>query len=131
MSFRLVIKIFYICIFVMLSYIMLSCHKVTSDSRRLMAHEIYLKNINLLNQYSDSILAAKDTLTVNHILTRYDEVLAKLYFSYPPEIDIDMTEAENDTLAQFTLKLLELKNERLYKLGNPIVTEEDSTLLSN
>lgn len=131
MSFRLVIKIFYICIFVMLSYIMLSCHKVTSDSRRLMAHEIYLKNINLLNQYSDSILAAKDTLTVNHILTRYDEVLAKLYFSYPPEIDIDMTEAENDTLAQFTLKLLELKNKRLYKLGNPIVTEEDSTLLSN
>ena len=115
----------------MLSYIMLSCHKVTSDSRRLMAHEIYLKNINLLNQYSDSILAAKDTLTVNHILTRYDEVLAKLYFSYPPEIDIDMTEAENATLAQFTLKLLELKNERLYKLGNPIVTEEDSTLLSN
>ena len=42
-----------------------------------------------------------------------------------------MTEAENDTLAQFTLKLLELKNKRLYKLGNPIVTEEDSTLLSN
>lgn len=106
--------------------VMLSCHRPSSDSRRLMAHEIYLQNIKLLNQYSDSISLANDSLTINNILTRYDEVLAKLYFSYPPEIDIEMTEAENDTLAQFTLKLLKLKNEQLYKFANPIIAEEDS-----
>ena len=37
-----------------------------------------------------------------------------------------MTEAENDTLAQFTLKLLKLKSEQLYKFANPVIAEEDS-----
>lgn len=118
-------------IFLLLCYILFSCHSTSSDSRRLMAHEIYLQNINLLNQYSDSILLAKDSLTIKNLMIKYDDVLAKLYFSYPPDIDIEMTEAENDTLAQFTLKLLELKNEQLYKFGNPVMAEKDSVILSH
>lgn len=110
----------------LLFFLSLSCHRPSSDNRRLMAHEIYLQNIKLLKQYSDSILLAKDSLAIKNLMIKYDEVLAKLYFSYPPEIDIEMTEAENDTLAQFTLKLLKLRNEQLYKFANPVIAEEDS-----
>ncbi len=130
MSFKSFNKLFRSFVPLILCSISLCCHRVASDSRRLMAHEIYLQNINLLNQYSDSILSAKDSLTIKNIMIKYDDVLAKLYFSYPADIDIEMTEAENDTLAQFTLRLLKLKNEQLYKLGHPIV-EEDSVLLNH
>lgn len=96
-----------------------ACQPNHTDPRRSMANDIFRKNIRLLTLYTDSIGQATDSAAVYQMMEDYDKRLTAIYFNHLPDTDLEITEAENDTLVIMTRRLLQLRDKRLYGFAHP------------
>lgn len=69
---------------------------------------------------------AKDSATVLRLSEGFEEALTHLNFEYPADADIDMSEGENDTLANMNLRFAHLRDSLLYRIAHPLVLAADS-----
>lgn len=90
------------------------------------ARALYERSVRIIVKYTDSLAQAHDSATILRMDKNYDEELTKLNYDYPSDTDLAISEGENDTLANLTLKYVSLRDSLLYRLAHPLVLRNDS-----
>ena len=62
------------------------CTRTADNSDREEARALYEESLVLIDLYTDSVTAAKDSATLNGLMSRYREETDDLNFRHPPEI---------------------------------------------
>ena len=81
------------------------------------ARALYERSARIIVKYTDSLAQAHDSATILRMDKNYD---------YPSDTDLAISEGENDTLANLTLKYVSLRDSLLYRLAHPLVLRNDS-----
>lgn len=102
------------------------CVQKAENSERAEARALYEESLALIDRYTDSVSAAKDSATLNGLMTRYQEEIGDLNFRHVPEASYAISEGENDTLTTRTLRLVNLADSLLYRYAHPLVLRADS-----
>lgn len=90
-----------------------SCGGEKSVDEHAEASGLYKRTCMLTRQYIDSIKSAKDTVTLNALLERYEEMLDRMNFEVEPDTDYQLSEGENDTISMLMDQLAKAREERL------------------
>jgi len=99
--------------------ILAGCAKKAPDSNREEARQLFSKSIGLIKRYTDSISAARDSTSLFDLDNRFNTSLANLNFEYPSDTDLALSEGENDTLANVTMKYVAIRDSLLYAYAHP------------
>lgn len=96
---------------------------------------LYREMCQLIRSYTDSLQASKDTVSFKRLSSAYEDKMTKLNFRYPADTDLELTEAENDTLNQLMTAYLKvrdshLKDLHLTKIAIEGKAQSDSTALN-
>lgn len=103
-----------------------SCRNNSDNGQGDKARSLYEHSVRLIMKYTDSLDMAKDSASILRIDKNYDEALTKLNYDYPADTDLLISEGENDTLTNLTLKYVSLRDSLLYRLAHPLVLRPDS-----
>lgn len=102
------------------------CERKADNSERAEARALYEESLALIDRYTDSVSAAKDSVTLNGLMARYQEEIGDLNFRHAPEASYAISEGENDTLTNRTLRLVNIADSLLYRYAHPLVLRPDS-----
>ena len=102
------------------------CTRTADNSGREEARALYEESLVLIDLYTDSVTAAKDSATLNGLMSRYREEIDDLNFRHPPETSYAISEGENDTLTSRTLRMVTIADSLLYRYAHPLVLRSDS-----
>lgn len=102
------------------------CERKADNSERAEARALYEESLALIDRYTDSVSAAKDSTTLNGLMARYQEEIGDLNFRHAPEASYAISEGENDTLTNRTLRLVNIADSLLYRYAHPLVLRPDS-----
>lgn len=96
----------------------LSCGNNDEKSRKPEARTLYEKSLQISKLYLDSLKFAKDSAEVERLSKAYEEAITNLNYSYPPDLGLEISEGENDTLTNITLKYVALRDSLLYRFAH-------------
>lgn len=119
------------------SFILLSCNDNNGNGRNPQSRELYEKSVSIGLLYSDSLKLAKDSSEVLRLSKEYEDALTKVNYSYSPDLGLEISEGENDTLTNIALRYVEIKDSLLrhFAKGNTSVindtTLNDAEIVSN
>lgn len=102
------------------------CESHQTDQSRVNARGLYTESLKTITLYSDSMLHAKDSATVERLNEGLDEALTRLNSGYPPETDFSITEGENDTLSVVTRHFIEIRDSLLTGFAGVSANPADS-----
>ena len=102
------------------------CTSQTDDSKRRAARILYEKQMELIESYTDSITCLPDTVDEAPTLAHFSEKMTLLNLHYPDQIDIHLTEGENDTLYYATQRLLAEARKRHEAKPDSLLNRTDS-----
>lgn len=105
------------------------CRKSEKETDRSESALLYRKTIALTSYFRDKIQAAPDTTDFNKIFAEFEDSLVKLNFSFPPDVDLLLTEGENDTIVQAIKSLTEARDSRLNAVGVADSAAYDSAIV--
>ena len=89
-----------------------ACQKESGDNRRHEARKLYVKEINILSAYCDSMKQAQDSLRAARLDSCCLAALTDLNMRNEPELDAALTEGENDTLYMLTNYYVKLRDKK-------------------
>lgn len=121
-------KLFYCALLAVLIMPVLSCEKKKSHSLRDDARALYEQSISIVRKYTDSISAAKDSASLLSLFSRYDDAVTRLNYSCPAGAAYEITEGENDTLTNLSLRLISLKDSLLASYAQRLEELPDSAM---
>lgn len=75
-----------------------SCQKHENKDNSEEARELFNKSAFLINEFTDKIASAQDSLTVDSLQQLFEKRIVDLNFSFSPETDYKLTEEENDSI---------------------------------
>lgn len=107
-------RIWVVCPF--LALMAAGCIRGREENREREAESLFNDVRELVISYTDSMAAAKDSVSVAELSERFEERITKINMGYPPETDFSMTEQENDTLKVLLEKYAAARDSRLEKL---------------
>lgn len=107
-----------------------SCRKQPDTGRAAEVRELYEKSIEIGMLYTDSLKHAKDSDAVYRLSKDFDDRIAKLQYGYPPDTGLEISEGENDTLTNMTLRIIELRDSLLKGFASTLKTDSDSANLN-
>lgn len=85
-------------VMLMVGLSLFSCQGREEDYGKAAARRLFADSAELLRNYTDSILRAPDSASVEALAARYEDRVARLNSSTLPETDYRLSEAENDSL---------------------------------
>lgn len=88
------------------------------------ARSLYERSVKMLNQYSDSVKNAKDSATFERLIKQYESEITKLNYEYPADTQINMSEGENDTLTNLTLRYIAIRDSIKYRINHPVLSAD-------
>ncbi len=100
-------------------------HKETSQLE-IEADQLYHKSVELTKHYTDSMAKAKDSTTVIRLSQGLEDKITKLNYEYRPEAYLEISQGQNDTLTNLTLRFASMRDSLLYQLSKPVVETNDS-----
>lgn len=103
----------------------ISCSKAPLDKERLEAQNMYPRLISSLSRSVDSLNMAQDSATVLSLTDKLSMDLTHIYYDYSADAALKLTEAENDSITDLTLRIITLKDSLLFRFAHPIL-ETDS-----
>lgn len=77
---------------------------------------LYAKSVELLRSYTDSLTRATDSASLQAMIQNFETALDKVNFEYPAETDFQLTEGQNDTLAELTTRFIETRDLQIKKI---------------
>lgn len=118
-SARAIIPImFLVCI------IIASCTHEKRNAKREYATTLYYRSVSMIKLYTDSMMAARDSITVLGLSERLNNQLTVLNFDCPSDTDLEITEGENDTLMMLTDRIVNLRDSLLYRFAHPLTSAD-------
>ena len=109
-----------------------SCKKEHTQNSHAEAERLFhdIHKVTLL--YTDSILNARDSISLFELMNRYEEKLEEVNYAALPDTDYNLTEGENDTIKMAMDSLVSAKVRRLRELGErKLVVETDSLVIDS
>lgn len=82
------------------------CSKKNNSNDHAMASQLFQKSANLIQLYTDSVKNSTDSAMLKRMSVEFDERIAKINFQFPSDIDLQLTEEENDSLIKLMDKLV-------------------------
>lgn len=116
--------LFYTVIIISIAMISTGCIKKADHTLRKEARDLYLKSLALNTKYIDSISRCRDTATLLGIAERYDHALTALNYKYPAGTDYEVSEGENDTLKNLTMKFITVRDSLLMMFSKQMVAAD-------
>lgn len=101
-----------------------SCGRNQADPDRNEARSLYLESREMIEKYIDSLKLAKDSATLLDLDERYEEGISDLNFKYNERIVLKVSEGENDSLTQLTLRYIHLRDSLLHRLSQPVLAAD-------
>ena len=95
------------------------CSKKQTEGKRVDAVRLFSESARLIRLYIDSLSSATDSATLLDLDARFSNRLTDLNFQFPSETDLDISEGENDTLTNLTIKYVALRDSLLYGFAHP------------
>lgn len=90
-----------------------ACGENKENASRIAARNLFEKSRELGQSYIDSMLKAKDSLTLISLSDRYEENLTKLNYEYGADTDLHISEGENDTLINLNHRFVNVRDSLL------------------
>ena len=104
------------------------CSKTTDNATIQENAKKMYANLNAhITAYTDSLHHSTDSLSIEKTINDYETILTEIIFSYPPNTDVVMTTAQQDTLWQLTDKFIKLKKAKQASLNK---SEADTTKIT-
>lgn len=85
----------------------------------------------LVRSFADSIANATDSVAATAAFEHFNAGLDSVNFAVPPNTDLLLTEAENDTLYYEITRIRRLYEEKLRQLGAPEAPEQENPYEGN
>lgn len=104
-----------------------SCHHKEASQLEIEADQLYHKSVEITKLYTDSLQKAKDSTSVIRLSQGLEEKITKLNYDYRPEAYLEISQGQNDTLTNLTLRFASMRDSLLYQLSKPAQTPSDST----
>lgn len=82
------------------------CSEKNNSNDHAMASQLFQKSANLIQLYTDSVKNSTDSAMLKRMSVEFDERIAKINFQFPSDIDLQLTEEENDSLIKLMDKLV-------------------------
>lgn len=124
--------------FALIAVNLLSCsHKEENNANRTQVDALYADLVETYKSYTDSLSKIKNQTSADSIsenpgealINRFEQRLINVYRKYPADMDMNLTEAQNDTIWQLT-RLYILQRDRFLHHTMPadtITSAADST----
>lgn len=119
-------NLFYLTAIIFIFCGAVSCGSKVSESRNPDARQLYLKSLDLYRHYSDSMRSASDSSEVIKWGRAFDDALTKLQYSYPPDLGLEISEGENDTLTKTTLRFIAIRDSLLRTFAHRYRADQDT-----
>lgn len=104
-----------------------SCQRKEVSRQEIEADELYHKSVRATRAYLDSLSFAKDSATVLRLERNLEENVTKLNYAYRPETYLAISQGQNDTLSNLTLRFAHLRDSLLYSFAHPAPAPGDTT----
>lgn len=104
----------------LLPVVMASCVSKPKDQSQEQASKLMSRSIRIACQYRDSIKLSHDSASVLRLMEAYDEALTKLNYDFPPDIYLNSSEAQNESLAKINARIVQLRDSILFRLAHPV-----------
>lgn len=105
---------------IILSFVLVACspssENVSRDEEVLLASE----TLKTSKAYIDSMALAHDSATVLALMQNYEHAITKIYYSHTPDLYLQLSESENDSITKLTMRLLSIKDSLLYRFSHPL-----------
>lgn len=109
--------LFYILSFMVIGALTVSCSQNQEESRHQDARVLFEKSLMISRAYTDSLKMAGDSAEVERLSTEYEEAINKLHFSFDPDLGLQISEGENDTLTNITLRFVVMRDSLLNRFA--------------
>lgn len=106
-----------------------ACGNRNTESRDPQARQLYEKSVGLTKRYIDSLTHVSDSASIERISKGYESAITKLNYEFTPDVYVDISEGENDTLTMLTLRFITLRDSLVYRLAHPLQLP-DTTVIS-
>lgn len=107
------------CVFAMLIMQMsVSCRHREASQLEIEADQLYHKSVEITKLYTDSLQKAKDSTTVARLNHGLEDRITKLNYNYKPEVYLEISQGQNDTLTNLTLRFAMMRDSLLTQLSN-------------
>lgn len=104
-----------------------ACGSKKTEGRNPQARQLYLNSLRLCKVYTDSMKHAGDSSEILRLGKAYDESLSKLEYNYPPDLGLEISEGENDTLTKLTLRFISVRDSVMKMLARQHIEHKDSS----
>lgn len=91
------------------------------------APRLYAEQVRLLDSYTAKMRAAVDSADIELVFNQLNSRIDSINHTVAPDTDLQLSEAQNDTLLQKMNAFLEAKNNRLKGLGRRDTIPEEET----
>lgn len=109
-----------VCFTVLTLMMSVSCNRKEVSKSEIEADQLYHKSVKLTEEYTDSMTLAKDSATVLRLDQNLDDRLTKLNYEYSAEAYLEISQGQNDTLTNLTLRYVSIRDSLLYRFANPV-----------
>ena len=103
-----------------------SCRRKEVSQLEIEADRLYHRSVELTKTYTDSMAKAKDSATVLRLDHSLDDKLTKLNYEYRAETYLEISQGQNDTLTNITLRFASLRDSLLNRFAHPLPSPNDS-----
>lgn len=102
---------------VVVSLLVASCNHHQQEQKNIPAEQLYSESVRLTRSYIDSLKLAKDSIELQNLEQEYLSRLDEVNFKYPPDTDLMLDEAQNDTLAILAARFVQIRKAKLEKFA--------------
>lgn len=99
------------------------CGSRTKVKDRSEARELFEAVTSLTESYTAKVAAASDSASWATLCEEYEDSLDKVNFSFSPDIDLLLTEGQNDTITMLMSAYVKVRDERIHALLHPEPTD--------
>ena len=85
--------------------------------------KLFKMTISHISTYTDSLTNITDSAQLQKIIKDFEDKLIKIQYQYPPEIYLQLTEDENDSIAKLSEIFILKRNKRLQDLRKKEVND--------
>lgn len=103
-----------------------SCRRKEVSRIEIEAGQLYHKSVELTRSYTDSMVKAKDSAAVMRLDRNLDDKLTKLNYEYSAEAYLEISQGQNDTLTNITLRFAAIRDSLLNCFAHPLPSPTDS-----
>ncbi len=121
-------NIIIVIIWTLFSLLVSGCSRNEGKNLSEKSDMFYQQSLDLGRKYTDSLKVAKDTASVNGLLERYAERMEQLSYDFPADLDLELSEWQNEQLIKVSANLVRVANARFKKVKDSQSTDSINTL---